>query len=101
VVFEIFVRPALLKMAGRENIFRPRIRAIAEDPIQGQANRVDFQRAIITQKDGKYYAKTTGPQGSGVLYSLVVANGLVTVPMGTNIKAGEEVEAELFAMLEE
>lgn len=101
VVFEIFVRAALLKMAGRENVFRPHIRAIAENPIKGQANRVDFQRAIITQKDGKYYAKTTGSQGSGVLYSLVVANGLVTVPMGAKVKAGDEVEAELFSMLEE
>ena len=47
---------------------------------------------IVEKREGKYYAKVTGPQGSGILYSLVLANGLVVIPANTRVKAGESVE---------
>lgn len=94
VVFDLFVRPALLKMAGHSDLLRPTFSAILEEDVVNKDGRVNYMRSIITQRDGQYYAKTTGPQGSGILYSLVVANGSIVIPSGARIKAGEAVEAQ-------
>lgn len=94
VVFELFVRPALLKMAGHSELLRPTFRAVLEENISNKDGRVSFMRSIITLRDGKYYAKTTGPQGSGILHSLVLANGFIVIPAGKTVAAGETVEAQ-------
>ena len=94
VVFELFVRPALLKMAGYSNPFRPTFKAILDEDIINKDKRVNYMRSIITEREGKYYAKTTGPQGSGILYSLVLANGFIVIPSQASVRAGEEVEAQ-------
>ena len=69
-------------------------RAILEEEVSNRDGRVSFMRSVITSRDGKYYAKTTGPQGSGILHSLVLANGFIVIPAGTTIAAGETVEAQ-------
>ncbi|MCH7577463.1 MAG: molybdopterin molybdotransferase MoeA [Chloroflexi bacterium] len=94
VVFELFVRPALLKMAGHTDLLRPTFKAVLEEDVANKDGRVSFMRAIIEQRDGKYYARTTGPQGSGILYSLVLANGFIVIPSGATLKAGDEIEAQ-------
>ena len=94
VVFELFVRPALLKMAGHSNPFRPAFKAKLEEAVANKDKRTNFMRAIITQVEGEYYAKTTGPQGSGILYSLVLANGFIVIPPGVCLNSGDEVEAQ-------
>ena len=95
VVFELFVRPALLKMAGHTELFRRTYQAILEDDVFNRDGRVNYMRAIIKSQNGKFYAKTTGPQGSGILYSLVLANGFIIIPAGATISAGETVAAQL------
>ena len=95
MVFELFVRPALLKMAGHTELFRRTYQAILEDDVFNRDGRVNYMRAIIKSQNGKFYAKTTGPQGSGILYSLVLANGFIIIPAGATISAGETVEAQL------
>lgn len=95
VVFELFVRPALLKMGGHSELLRPTFKAVLEEEVANRDGRVSFMRAVITSRDGKYYAKTTGPQGSGILHSLVLANGFIVIPAGVTIAAGEAVEAQL------
>ncbi len=94
VVFELFVRPALLKMAGHSELLRPTFKAVLEEEISNKDGRVSFMRSVITSQDGKHYAKTTGPQGSGILHSLVLANGFIVIPAGATIAAGETVEAQ-------
>lgn len=94
VVFELFVRPALLKMAGHSELLRPTFRAVLEENVSNKDGRVSFMRSIITLRDGKYHAKITGPQGSGILHSLVLANGFIVIPAGMTISAGETVEAQ-------
>jgi len=97
IVFEIMVRPALLKMAGRAKLFRPRFRAILEENITNYTDRDNYMRGQIALKDGLYYARTTGPQGSNILRSMVLANGLIIVPASVKeVKAGGEVDTELF-----
>ena len=94
VVFELFVRPALLKMAGHTDLLRPTFKATLETDVTNKDGRVNFMRAILTEQDGKYTAKTTGPQGSGILHSLVLANGLITIPSGAALPAGKTVDAQ-------
>jgi len=95
VVFELMVRPALLKMSGHTDIFRPIFKAILENNVRNTDNRVHYMRAIIKKRYDKFYAQTTGPQGSGILYSMVLANGLIVIPIDANLKAGDEVDAML------
>ena len=94
VVFELFVRPAILKMAGHTDLLRQTFKAVLETDVTNKDGRVNFMRSILTEKNGQYTAKTTGPQGSGILHSLVLANGLITIPSGATLSAGETVDAQ-------
>ncbi len=94
VVFELFVRPALLKMAGHTDLLRPTFKAALSESITNKDGRVNYMRAILKASDGQYTAETTGPQGSGILHSLVLANGLITIPAGVTLAAGETVDAQ-------
>ncbi|MEW5960077.1 MAG: gephyrin-like molybdotransferase Glp [Chloroflexota bacterium] len=95
VCFEVFVRPALLKMAGHRRVYRPREQAILAHPVRHSPDRTEFQRAVLTRRgDGRLAAATTGFQGSGRLLSMVGANGLVVLPHGQgDFAAGAVVEA--------
>ncbi len=80
VTFEIYVRPAINKMMGKANLVKPLIDAVMEERVTNSDGRRFFARVIVTRRGGKYYAKLTGNQGSGVLTSMSLANGLVIVP---------------------
>jgi molybdopterin molybdotransferase len=93
VTFELFARPAMLKMMGKKNLAKPVVEAVLEEPVANTDGRRCYIRAIITKHDGQYYARLTGPQGSGILTSMSLANGLVIVPEDTaGVKAGEIVK---------
>ena len=94
VVFELFVRPALLKMAGHTDLLRPTFKANLMESVTNRDGRVNYMRAILSVSDGRITAEITGPQGSGILHSLVLANGLITIPTGTTLNAGETVDAQ-------
>ena len=94
VVFELFVRPALLKMAGHTELLRPTFKATLAEPVTNRDGRVNYMRAILKASNGQYTAEMTGPQGSGILHSLVLANGLITIPAGATLGAGETVDAQ-------
>ncbi len=96
VVFELFVRPALLKMAGHSELLRPKFKASLAEDVVNRDGRVNYMRAILIERDGDYIAKTTGPQGSGILHSLVLANGLIKIPAGVRMSTGETVDAQFF-----
>jgi len=97
VAFEVFVWPALRKMSGHKNLFRPHPRVILRHDVRHSADRPEFQRAIVEWEDGRLYARTTGFQGSGRLLSLAGANALLALAHGKgDFRAGEEVEAFLF-----
>jgi molybdenum cofactor synthesis domain-containing protein len=102
VSFEIFARPALLKMAGHTHIHRLYEKAILAHNIKHDPGRTEFQRVILTrQADGTLTASTTGFQGSGRLLSMVGANGLIRLPEGqADFEAGAVVEAMIMGMIE-
>ncbi|MFQ5858661.1 MAG: gephyrin-like molybdotransferase Glp [Anaerolineae bacterium] len=94
VSFEVFVRPALRKMQGCVQVFRPERKVILEQDVSHSAARTEFQRAIVTDRDGQLYAATTGFQGSGRLLSMVGANALLRLPYGEgDFKQGDVVTA--------
>jgi len=80
VNFELFVRPAILKMMGKKTLSKPTIEAVLENSIANNDGRRTFARVIVEKRDGKYLARLTGPQGSGIITSMALANGLAIVP---------------------
>jgi molybdopterin molybdotransferase len=97
ITFEVFARPAILRMMGRSNLAGPNITAIMEDPVENNDGRRIFARVVVSRRDGKYFARLTGPQGSGILTSMTKANGLAVIPESTKeVKSGGTVEVMMF-----
>ena len=96
VGFELFVRPALATLAGRNHVERPRVPVILahETP---PTDRIEYQRAVVrVDGEGRLIASTTGSQASSRLVSLVGANALLIIPPRDEAyRAGERVQALL------
>jgi molybdopterin molybdotransferase len=93
VGFELFVRPALLKLQGRTDLERPRVSAITEDPLLNPPHLEQYFRGIAHRAGDRVLVHLTGDQGSHVLRSMADANCLVVVPQGTSeVAAGQPVE---------
>jgi molybdopterin molybdotransferase len=94
VSFELFVRPALMKMMGKTNFDKPMVEVITEDDIANDSGRRLYDRAVVRRRNGNYFSSLTGPQGSGILTSMSLANALVVIPEEKKrIEKGEKVQA--------
>ncbi|MBI1809171.1 MAG: molybdopterin molybdotransferase MoeA [Gemmatimonadetes bacterium] len=94
VTFELFARPAIRKMRGHARLFRRPVPVVVEEPVHAHAELTHFQRAVVTTRDGQRYARLTGPQSSGILTSMSLANALLIVPAGRgDVTAGETLHA--------
>jgi molybdopterin molybdotransferase len=91
VTFELFVRPALRKMMGERQLFRERIAARAAAAIPNPGERRGYLRVTLERRDDGCWASLTGDQGSGILRSMTLADGLAVVPPDTTIPPGGEV----------
>jgi molybdopterin molybdotransferase len=98
VSFELYVRPALLALQGRPDVYRPWFLATAAEPVGRTKSRTEARRCRLTHEDGRMRFATTGPQGSGILSSMAGAEGLVFVPPRyPGGEAGEELLVTLLA----
>jgi len=96
VSFEQFIRPSILKMMGHKKLFRKAIQAVLMDDITKKKGRKHFVRSRIRYENGKFAATTTGEQGSGILKSMVMANGFIIVPENVSfIEKGSKVTVQL------
>lgn len=96
ISFEQFVRPSLLKMMGHRQILRPLVDAILKDDIRKEPGRRHYIRASVSFEKSHYVAHVAGAQGSGILRSMLKANGLIIVPEDREIvRAGEKVKVQL------
>jgi molybdopterin molybdotransferase len=97
MTFELFGRPALFTMLGKPELWqRPLVRAITEERIVNPDGRRFYARAIVKTAGSRYVVTLTGPQGSGVLTSMSLANGYAIVPEDVSaIEAGEECDVIL------
>jgi molybdopterin molybdotransferase len=97
VVCDQYVRPLLLNMQGCRDIFKKPISAVCDQDIRKQAGRTEFLRTKVEWREGAYHAMLTGPQGSGILTSMVQADGLMILPEECGgVKQGDMVQVELF-----
>jgi molybdenum cofactor synthesis domain-containing protein len=94
VCFELFVRPALVKMMGREDKGRPRIQVYFEEDVRNTFGRMHAMRVSLQQTEKGWLARSVGAQGSGLVSSLTKADALALIgPESEGVRAGEPVEA--------
>jgi molybdopterin molybdotransferase len=95
VCFELFVRPALLRMAGHTRIHRPTVEVVMRDDYKAAAGLAQFPRVRLSRAaDGTLSAHLTGSQSSGVASSMAAADALLVVPEATaGVKPGDVLQA--------
>lgn len=103
MTFEQFVRPVLLKLAGATRLHRPLVRATLGEELRKKAGRLHFVRVALERDGEGWVARSTGNQSSGVLRSMLLAQGILVFPAdATRLAAGADVtvqviDAELLA----
>jgi molybdopterin molybdotransferase len=96
VTFEQFVRPALRKMQGHPQLFRPVIEAVLMERITKRPGKTHFVRAVVKKTGDRHEVWTTGNQSSGVLTSMVKADGLLIFPSDSSeMEKGQVVKVQL------
>ena len=95
--FMLFVRPVIYKLAGRRTLFPEAWQARALEPMPKKVGRTEYKRGILRFVDGAWEVRTTGPQGSGILSSMVAGNCLVVLDEARgDVAPGELVTVEPF-----
>lgn len=96
VTFEQLVRPAILKMCGSQVLARPVVQAIFQERFSKRPDRRHFLRGVLWMEKGMLMVRTTGSQGSGILTSMVKANGLIDIPVEVEkLKPGDVVNVQV------
>src|SRR5437016_4092824 len=97
ITFEQLVRPAMLKMCGHKVVARPVVQALFQERFSKRPDRRHFLRGILWMERGMLMVRTTGSQGSGILTSMVKANGLIDIPVEVEkLKPGDVVNVQVF-----
>jgi molybdopterin molybdotransferase len=102
VTFELFVRPAIRRLAGAVRPFRAVDRAVIGDRVAKSHGRRAFIRVAADRRDdgsprrdanGRVLVRLAGGQGSHVLSALALADSLAVIPESVDeLEAGSEVE---------
>jgi molybdopterin molybdotransferase len=102
VSFEVFVRPALMKMLGRSQLGRPEINARLTRDVSGPKGKLQFARVVVARGADGWTAAPTGARGSNLISTVSRANGLAMIPPGTETaSAGSEVRVMVFRSSED
>jgi molybdopterin molybdotransferase len=102
VSFELFVRPAILSLMGRRDLFRPEVSSRLEEEIEGLPRKTRFARVLVRRADGGFIASPTGGPQSNLLSTVARANGLAIIPAGTEVlRAGDECRVMLIDHVED
>ena len=98
---EIFVEPVLAKWLGRRSITYPKTKASLTRKVTSPPGDDDYLRVIVGRVGEKVLAAPLS-RGSGVITSLVNADGIVILPKGTQgLEAGADVEVQLYRTVDE
>ena len=101
VSFEVLVRPAIMKLMGRADLFRPEVTARLSSDVSGPRDRLQFARVLVRRGSDGWVAESTGPGSSNLVSTVARANGLAMIPTGQEgAPAGSEVRVMLFRALE-
>ena len=102
VSLEVFVRPAILKMMGRRQLFRPEVSATLTTEVRGPRGKLQFARVEVHRDGAGWSATPTGGRGSNLMSTVARANGLAMIPEGTeSAPAGSSVRVLLFRSSED
>jgi molybdopterin molybdotransferase len=102
VSFEVFIRPAIQRMMGRRDLFRPEVKARLEADITGPKGKTQFARVRVKRTKQGWFATPTGARGSNLIATVARANGLAIVPAGVKTApAGSEVKVMVFRSMED
>ncbi|WP_300712408.1 gephyrin-like molybdotransferase Glp [Limnohabitans sp.] len=98
VTFAAFVRPALQQLMGWQAPPLPLLKAKSTEALRKKPGRTEYQRGIVsTNATGELQVSITGNQGSGVLSSMVQANGLIVLGHAQgNVAVGDAVDVMMF-----
>jgi molybdopterin molybdotransferase len=93
--FHLFVRPTLWKLGGRTRLDPECVTATTLEPMRKREGRREYKRGILRFTERGFEVSTTGPQGSGILSSMVAANCLIILEESRgDVKPGEHVLVE-------
>ncbi len=96
VSFEVFVRPAIRKLQGRRDVARPTVRAIAAADFGAPPHKRGYTRVTLKRDGSRWIATPTGAQGSHVITSIALADGLAVIDEDvTEVRAGQPVTVQL------
>jgi len=102
VSFEVFIRPAIMKMLGRRQLFRPEVPAKLDADVTGPKGKTQYARVRVRRTPDGWIATPTGGRGSNLISTVSRANGLAIVPPGIETApAGSEVSVMLFRSMED
>jgi molybdopterin molybdotransferase len=102
VSFEMFVRPAILKMMGRQRLGRPEVAATLTGEVAGPKDKTVLARVEVARGTDGWTATPTGGRGSNLISTVARANGLAVVPPGVaTLAAGDRVSVMLFRAAED
>ena len=95
--FEVFIRPSLMKMMNRRELFRPEITAKLTADVTGPRGKTQFARVLVRRTPEGRVAEPTGGSGSNLISTIARANGLAIVPPGVEtLHAGADCRVMLF-----
>jgi len=99
VSFELFARPALRQMMGHTELFRPQVPAVADEAFSRRPDgRLHLLCAVATlDGEGRWHVRSSGGQGSHLLRTMALANGLALLPDGDGMDQGASVQVLLLA----
>jgi molybdopterin molybdotransferase len=98
LTFEQFVRPALLKLAGRRQVLRPTVRAEFQELLRRKPGRVSFVRVRLERHGESLHAFSAGNQDTGILKTMLRADGIAIVPAEQgDLGPGTAVEVQVLS----
>jgi molybdenum cofactor synthesis domain-containing protein len=102
VAFELFVRPALLRMQGATSALRRRVEVELLGPVRNASGRRSHLPAEVAWQDGRLVARPVRSAGSADLVAHARANALVILePERRGAEAGERAPALLLGRFAE
>ena len=98
VTFDQLVRPAMMKLGGHAVWERPTVKATFKEKFSKQTDRRHLLRGVLAYEGSDLVVRTTGKQGSGILTSMVKANGFIDVPEEVEtLQPGDVVNVQLLS----
>ena len=97
VTFQIVVLPALQQLSGV--VAKPKLQfpATCLSPLKKSAGRAEYQRGVLSVKNGECVVESAGKQGSAILKALSLANCYIVLPIECKgVAVGDKVMIELF-----